>query len=117
MGDFGYEKDFLYALALTVSIETGMLYVLLYTFERRKTGLRDMLLGGVLPSFATLPYLWFIFPVFFVGNHTLYLVVGELSIMLIEALILKGVLDIMFSRALLYSVIVNSCSYFLSVLR
>ena len=92
MDVFVYEIDFLYALALTVSIEAGIIYALLYYFNREKIGLRNILLAGVLPSFATLPYLWFIFPLFFIGNHTLYLFVGEFSVTLVEAFILYGVL-------------------------
>lgn len=108
---FSYEVDFLYALALTVTIEAVIIYALLYYFNREKIGLRNILLGGVLPSFATLPYLWFIFPIFFLGNHTLYLLVGEFSVTLVEAFILQGVLQITFKRALVFAMVANFCSY------
>jgi len=111
MDVFAYEIDFLYALALTVAIEAGVIYALLYYFNREKIGLRNILLGGVLPSFATLPYLWFIFPLFFTGNHALYLFVGEFSVTLIETFILYGVLQIAFRRALIFSIVANFCSY------
>ena len=111
MDVFVYEMDFLSALALTVSIEAGVVYALLYYFNREKISTKNVLLGGVLPSFATLPYLWFIFPILFMGNHTLYLLVGEFSVTLVEAFILYGVLQIAFKRALIFSMIANFCSY------
>ena len=112
---FSYEVDFLYSLLLTVTIEAGIIYAHLYYFNREKISLRNMLLGGVLPSFATLPYLWFIFPILFIGNHTLYLLVGEFSVTLTEAFILQGVLQIAFKRALIFSIVANFCSYLFGV--
>jgi len=115
MDTFVYEIDFLSALALTVSIEAGVVYALLYYFNREKISIRNVLLGGVLPSFATLPYLWFILPIFFMGDHTLYISVGEFSVTLVEAFILQGVLQITFRRALVFSIVANFCSYIFGV--
>ncbi len=110
-----YEIDFLYALASTVFIEAVVIYVLFYFFDRDKIGVKNFLLAGVLPSFSTLPYLWFVLPFFFIGSHFLYVVVGEFSVTLVEAFILFAVLEITLLRAFIYSVIANFCSYGIGV--
>ncbi len=112
---FSYETDFLYSLLLTVTVESIVIYALLFYFYKEKRGLKNILLAGVLPSFATLPYLWFIFPILFIGNHTLYVVIGELSVTLVEGFILQGVLQIGFKRAFILSIVANFCSYFVGI--
>jgi len=112
---FGYEIDFLYALMVTITVETIVIYILLYYFNREKIVAKNILLVGVLPSFATLPYLWFIFPIFMIKDYSSYLIIGELFVTLTETFIIKGILQITLKKALFYSTIANICSYSLSI--
>jgi hypothetical protein len=111
MNNFIYEKDFLYALLTTISIESIIMFFLLYFFNFNKLNIKNIFFLGILPSFATLPYLWFIFPIFFIGKPILYIFFGELFVLIMEGLIIKGILDISLSKALFYSLITNIISF------
>jgi len=111
MNNFTYEIDFLYSLGLTIAIEGIVIMALLYFLDREKLNSKNLLLAGVLPSFATLPYLWFVLPIFIVGNYFLYLLIGEVLVALVEMFIIKGVLEITFKKALFYSIVANVFSY------
>jgi hypothetical protein len=70
---------------------------------------RRLVLAGVLPSAASLPYLWFILPHFV--NGPAYVPLGESLVVLAEAPILAVVLDWRPARALLASLLCNGASF------
>ncbi|MDQ1243705.1 MAG: hypothetical protein QG565_45 [Campylobacterota bacterium] len=110
--DFAYENHFLTSLAITTSIELSVITLLLYFFGNIKMYKKqDILIAGTLPSIVTLPYLWFVLPVFFIGQHFLYVIVGEISVTLAEVFIIYKILNISFKKAFLFSVLANLCSY------
>jgi len=106
-----YEVDFLKSLVLTIFVETIVLLLLIKVFFKEpKTKTWIIILAGITASFATLPYLWFIFPLF-LKSKVLYKFVSEVSAILIESLIYFGFLRIEYKRAILISIICNSISY------
>lgn len=111
-----YELNFLKALILTVTVETAVLFVLFHTIiktDKPANGL--LLLTGVAPTLATLPYLWFIFPLF-IQTKPLYNIICEGSAVLVESIIILGLLKVKYPKALLISFICNMASYLIGLL-
>ncbi|HET6559789.1 MAG TPA: hypothetical protein VFG54_20855 [Prolixibacteraceae bacterium] len=69
-----------------------------------------LLLTGVIATMATLPYLWFIFPMF-IHSKLWYNVVCESFAVVVESVIILGLLRIRYPKALLISLICNMASY------
>ncbi len=110
-----YENLFLLALLLTVAVETALLFIIVrLVFKDKKISNGLLLFTGIICSFATLPYLWFILP-FFLTSRALYLLVGELSVFLIEAIIIYFILKLDIRKALLVSFICNLVSFLLGL--
>ena len=111
-----YEFNFLKALLLTISIETAVLFFLFKVFYKTlKQSNWILLLTGILATFATLPYLWFILPLF-IHAKLWYIIVSEVSAIVIESVIILGLLKINYSKAMLISLICNSSSYLVGLL-
>jgi hypothetical protein len=110
MTPFSLEADLLYALAVTVVIETA---VLLAGWRWFAAGAPirwpRLLFAGILPSAATMPYLWFILPHYV--NGPVYLPLGETLVVLAEAPILAALLDLRPARALTASLLCNGASF------
>ena len=106
-----YELNFLYSLLITVTIESAVVYLLMrYAFNIKLTS-KDIIMAGVLPSFATLPYVWFVAPYFLGENYTLYLWVSEVSVFIVEVFILAYLLKIGYKKATLLSLVANAASW------
>ena len=104
------ESLFLVALVTTVIIELIVLVVVVrFLCPNQALSLCRILITGVLCSFATLPYFWFIFPGFL--NESLYLPVGEVVVTIIEAGILELVLGLGYLRSLTASALCNIASF------
>lgn len=111
-----YEISFLKALLLTIFIETSVLFLLFKVFYKTLNMSNwILLLTGILATFATLPYLWFILPLF-LKTKLWYLIGSEVSAILIESVIILGLLRISYSKAILVSVICNTTSFLIGLL-
>ena len=106
-----YEYDFLKSLLLTIMIESMTLIMMVKYYFKYHTSWNKLLFAGIFPSFATLPYVWFILPIFFLNNPVTYIWVAEISVTLIEALILFFILSLSWKKAILISVFANFLSY------
>ena len=104
------EYVFLWALGATIIIETAVLaaFVKVALKERDITN-RRIVAAGVIASFATLPYLWFVLPTFLPSPY--YVPVGEAIVALVEACIFAIVLGLRVLPALGASILCNLCSY------
>lgn len=106
-----YEFNFLKALLLTIVVETVILYLLFYTLLKKdKPANWLLLITGIVTSMATLPYLWFIIPIF-IHSKLWYNLVCESLAVGVESVIILALLRIKFSKALLVSLICNMASY------
>jgi hypothetical protein len=105
-----YPIAFLQALLITVSTET----VILRLLEPRRP-LKEVLFAGFLASTLTLPYLWFVLPQF-ISDYALFLIVGELSVALVEAVLYFFVLRVSAKKALFLSFTCNLISFLLGLL-
>jgi len=86
---------FLKALIITIVIEAITIYFvssfLAKKYRRKSYAIRtarDIFLLGILPSSLTLPYLWFVIP-FFIVDATQRILIGELLVVVFEALLFK----------------------------
>jgi len=109
---------FLYALFLTISIETIALFVIrkLWFFDLKKIDYKKILFVWFFTSFATLPYLWFVLGDFLIWNYLLYTIIWEFFVVFMEAIIFYFVLNYKnFLKAFLLSFIVNFVSWFIGL--
>lgn len=106
---------FLYALVLTIIIETGALIFLreIKFLKLEKIKLNKILFVWFFASFSTLPYLWFVGNYFLWENYFLLTIVWEFSVVFIESIILYFVLELKYYRAFLLSFVVNFVSWFI----
>jgi hypothetical protein len=106
-----YELDFLKSLFITVILETLVLYIIIrhvFKISYIKTWL--IILAGITASFATLPYLWFIFPLF-LGTKVFYVLISEIFAVMTESFILLGFFRIGYIKTLILSLVCNLISY------
>jgi hypothetical protein len=104
-----YEQLFFRALAVTILVETTALYFLIEKFEKIKPVKGLILFTGFISSFATLPYVWYLFPKYFT-EYPVFLLTSESAVVITEAVIYFLILKFSFSRCLLFSFICNSLS-------
>lgn len=107
-----YEKLFLIALGVTILCESIVVLALVRWLWRIKPAAiptRICLGAGLLASAATLPYLWFVLPAL-MRAFLLRTIVGELGVVVAEALIYAMVLHLSLGRSLLVSAAANACS-------
>ena len=112
-----YESLFLTALLFTVAVETAALFLcarILFKMKRKDTSDALLLFCGIALSLATLPYVWFIFPLFTAG--TAYIAAAELFAFAAEAIGYKFLLKVDWKRALALSFICNASSFLLGLL-
>lgn len=70
---------------------------------------KDIFAAGILMTALTLPYLWFIMPVYL--DMSWYPVNGEIIVAFVESLIIWYMLKIRLYQAVIIAIIVNSVSY------
>ena len=104
-----YGAYFLLSLLLTLVVEIPTLFLVARYLLKIKIEAKEILYRGVFVNLFSLPYLWFIFPLF-ISSHN-YILIGEILVVLIEAVILLKVLKIKFKNAFVLSLIANFSSY------
>ena len=109
-----YEKIFLSALFFTLLAEVPIVF-LLAKYLYKKTNIGKIIFSGILTSTLTLPYFWFILPVF-INNRMIYILLGESLIVIIEAFIYYQIIETKFIQALAISLIANIASILLGLL-
>jgi len=104
-----YEYEFLLALLFTIIIETIVLFITIRKFFKipnKKISNAFLIFLGIFTSGMTLPYLWFIFPIF-LQNYIAYLIIGELIVFLLEAIIYFFILKLGIKKSLIISFFCN----------
>ncbi|MFH0818861.1 MAG: hypothetical protein V1898_02615 [Patescibacteria group bacterium] len=120
-------SNFPLALAITIVVETILLWVLLQIIYKKKSDKPKhgkIIFTGIISSALTLPYLWFVsnnWIALFIfnviskqnGGWSNYLptLAGEIIVMLVEAFIINQLLNIKYRRALWISVVCNVGSF------
>ncbi len=109
-----YEYAFLEAWSITIVVETVVL--LLLNRWQKSAKVSDVVVAGIVSSSLTIPYLWFVMPIFF-DSQTLYVYTSESLIVIIEALILYKLLPLSLKQAFVASLIANLTSIGVGLLR
>lgn len=103
-----YEISFLYSLFITLLIEVPIVFFFVH-YLYKKLEKWNIVFVGIITSTLTLPYFWFILPMY-ISDRTFYILVGESIIILIEAFIYFRSLKLKIGQALLISLIANLTS-------
>ena len=109
-----YVHRFISSLVFTCAIETATLWVLMrYVFKNIRVSWWKILFAGVFASFATITYVWFVFPVMATWPRGLPTAWSEPFAFLVEALFYKMFFDMKWKHALAASLICNVVSFVL----
>lgn len=107
-----YEYLFLQALALTVLVESAVVALFVRRFwaiSSLALSLPRLLFAAFFTSFATIPYLWFILPLWR-APYFFRILTGELLVTVIEALAYVFLLNLQPKRAALLALAANLAS-------
>lgn len=110
-----YEQKFIFALLLTWIIEISVAAILIKSlFKHREIKFYNIIFAGLIASALTLPYLWFILPIY-ISNNVLYVLLGELLVILVETIIYYQFLKLKLPQSFLVSLIANIASVFIGI--
>jgi hypothetical protein len=104
-----YGFYFFLSLLLTLAVEIPVLFLAVKYLLKIKIQTKEVLYWGVFVNLFSLPYLWFVFPLF-ISSHN-YILIGEVLVVAIETIILLRVLKINLKNAFILSLIANVASY------
>jgi len=83
-----YTYRFLFALVLTIFIETIILWIFIrkiFKFEDGRFSASNIIFAGIMASFSTIPYVWYVFPILIYWSFKLSLILSEIFAILVEA--------------------------------
>lgn len=110
-----YELLFLKSLALTITIETAILIVVTKVLLKQEIKTKYLILTGVVATMATLPYFWFIYPLF-IKSKVFYYLASETSAVMIETFIIYAITRINILKSALLSFACNGTSYIIGLI-
>lgn len=109
-----YIHRFLTSLGFTVLVETAMLFVLLVVvLKRRDIQPFRLLFAGFFASFATIPYVWFVFPYIHSWSRQTSVLFSEPFIFFVEVVFYRIFLKLDWRLAFAASLVANLASYLL----
>lgn len=108
-----YEQKFLFSLLLTVLIEIPVVVIFLKkVYKHAELKNSQIIFVGAIASALTLPYLWFVLPLWLV-NRNAYIFGGEFLVIFVEAVIYYKLLNLKLSEAIIVSLVANLMSVLL----
>ena len=110
-----YEQAFLVSLLFTWIFEIITLVLItriVFKIKTSEVSAGRLLFSGILASFATLPYVWFVLQ-YLIQPYELFILVAEVSVVLAEAVIYYYLLNIKLARAIVLSLSCNMTSFLL----
>ncbi|OGG49126.1 hypothetical protein A3C18_03590 [Candidatus Kaiserbacteria bacterium RIFCSPHIGHO2_02_FULL_54_11b] len=112
-----YIHRFLTSLGFTVIVETAILFILLMlVLKRRDIPPLRIALAGFFASFATIPYVWFVFPYAHTWSRETSLLWSEPFAFVVEAVFYRLFLKLDWRIAFAASFVANLASYLLGPL-
>jgi hypothetical protein len=109
-----YGTYFIIAVLLTLVVEIPILFLTAKYLIKVKIRTKEILYWGFFVSLFSLPYLWFVFPLFITSSN--YILIGEVLVITIETIIFLKVFKINIKKALILSLLANLASYLAGVL-
>ena len=105
-----YEAQFFQSLALTITLELGAAILLKKFAAHWKVAWPQFIVGVILASTLTLPYVWFLFPAF-IKSRLIFILASEMWAWWGEAFFYKYFFNTSFKKMLVFSGIVNAFSF------
>lgn len=105
---------FLLSLLCVLTIETPILFLAIKYWLKIKLPTKEILFWSIFANLFSLPYLWFVFPLFFSLHDFIY--IGEGLVVLIESFIYIKTLKINVKKAIIISLMANAASYFVGTI-
>ena len=110
-----YDQKFLFSLLLTLIVEIPIAVFFVRRFYKYKEiKISKIVFVGFIVSTLTLPYFWFVLPVY-ISSRSLYIFFGEALIIIIETIIYNQFLKLKLSKAFIVSLVANIVSIFLGL--
>jgi hypothetical protein len=109
-----YTYKFLLALIFTVFVETILLWLIIrkiFKFKEGRFNTPNIIFAGIMASFSTIPYVWYIFPILIYWSFNLSLILSEIFAILVEAIFYRFFFNIKFRDCLLISFVCNFASW------
>ena len=112
-----YIHRFITSLGFSIFVETIVLMVILKVITKHTNlPLRQILIAGIFSTFATIPYVWFVFPNMFDWPRSTALLYSEPFITIVEAVFYSLFLKTNWKTSLIVSIAANLTSFFLGPL-
>jgi hypothetical protein len=114
-----YTYRFLFALVFTIFIETIILWIFIrkiFKFKDGRFSNLNIIFAGIMASFSTIPYVWYVFPILIYWSFKLSLILSEVFAFLVEAIFYRFYFDVKFRYSLLISFVCNLFSWGLGYL-
>lgn len=112
-----YIHRFLTSFAFTEIVEISVLFIFVrFALKNYFLSRVKIFFAGFLASFATIPYVWFVFPSIANWTRESSLVVSEPFVFAVEALLYRAVLGLEVKHAFLVSLLANLSSFVLGPL-
>lgn len=106
-----YTHNFLTSLVFTCAVETVVLIAFVRFYLRRTTPISTLIFGGIFASFATITYVWYVFPVMVPKSVMPSTLLSEPFAFIVEAIFYRFVLRLSWAEAFAVSFVANAASY------
>lgn len=106
-----YVHAFLLSLAFTCAIETAVVFILLRFALQPSMPAKKIVFAGVFASFATIGYVWFVFPALIPKSVMPSVWLSEPFVFLVEAIFYRTYLRLSWREALAVSFAANAISF------
>ena len=117
MPGIAYVHRFISVASFSVFVETTVLFFLMrYVFKDKKTPTWRLLFAGTFATYATNPYVFFVFPRITVWPYYTAIAVSEVFVFVVEALFYRVFLKTDIKTSLILSFVCNFCSWYLTLL-
>lgn len=107
-----YTHNFLTSLVFTCATETLVLYLALRFALKSKGSLANIIFAGIFASFATITYVWYVFPVVATWPAHMPQLYSEPFAFIVEAIFYHFFLRLRWRDAFMVSLAANLVSYF-----
>jgi hypothetical protein len=105
---------FITSLGFSIIVETIVVIALIrYVLRNKEIPLRRIWVVGLLVTFATIPYVWFVFPYARDWPRSEAVMYAEVFIAVVEAIIYRYLLPVGWKAAFMLSILSNLSSYLL----
>ncbi len=112
----GYLHQFILNWLFTLLVEVPVLVILSRRFfhtPRTDISLGKLVLGGIFASTLTIPWVWYVFPVFFYHSLSTAVAVGEIFAFMTEAVFYMFAFNLSARQAFTISFAANTSSFLL----